>query len=173
MKNILARVPNLIARAWVWSLLLICSIGLMIWFLGPGLAFDNLRPWAEVTSRLTTLCVLALSWGMFVVFHSARKARHESLAMNHADDASREAGTHAAAANALRESFRKGLRTLSQAKVYRGRNERWRKALPWYLLLGPHGSGKTSLIEYSGLNLPLNERDDRAFEAPTSTADFG
>ena len=31
--------------------------------------------------------------------------------------------------------------------------------MPWYLLIGPEGSGKTSLLDFSGLEFPINKID--------------
>src|SRR5690606_31438581 len=36
-----------------------------------------------------------------------------------------------------------------------------RNELPWYLLLGPQGSGKTSLLDFSGLDFPLNRGENQ------------
>ena len=53
----------------------------------------------------------------------------------------------------LRTSFRRALRTL---KTYvTGRDYRYRA--PWYVLAGESKSGKTSLLENNGLDIPVNE----------------
>ena len=53
----------------------------------------------------------------------------------------------------LRTSFRQALRTL---KTYvTGRDYRYRA--PWYVLAGESKSGKTSLLESNGLDIPVNE----------------
>ena len=53
----------------------------------------------------------------------------------------------------LRTSFRRALRTL---KTYvTGRDYRYRA--PWYVLAGESKSGKTSLLESNGLDIPANE----------------
>ena len=53
----------------------------------------------------------------------------------------------------LRTSFRRALRTL---KTYvTGRDYRYRA--PWYVLAGESKSGKTSLLESNGLDIPVNE----------------
>lgn len=53
------------------------------------------------------------------------------------------------------------MRTLKSSILYRGRSEKWRNDLPWYLLLGPQGSGKTSLLDFSGLDFPLNRSENQ------------
>jgi type VI secretion system protein ImpL len=53
----------------------------------------------------------------------------------------------------LRTSFRRAVRTL---KTYvTGRDYRYRA--PWYVLAGESKSGKTSLLESNGLDIPVNE----------------
>lgn len=59
----------------------------------------------------------------------------------------------------LRSRFKDALRILKTSSLYRGRSERWRNELPWYLMLGPQGSGKTSLLDFSGLEFPINKID--------------
>src|SRR5690606_37934291 len=61
----------------------------------------------------------------------------------------------------LRHRFKDALRTLKRSSLYRGRSEKWRNDLPWYLLLGPQSSGKTSLLDFSGLDFPLNRGDNQ------------
>jgi type VI secretion system protein ImpL len=57
----------------------------------------------------------------------------------------------------LRVRFKDAWKTLKTSSLYRGRSERWRSDLPWYLLIGPQGSGKTSLLDFSGLEFPINK----------------
>src|SRR5690606_4064505 len=61
----------------------------------------------------------------------------------------------------LRKRFKEALRTLRSTSMYRGRSDKWRNELPWYLMLGPQGSGKTSLLDFSGLEFPLNQAESQ------------
>ena len=41
--------------------------------------------------------------------------------------------------------------------------------MPWYLLIGPQASGKTSLLDFSGLEFPINRVDrKRTFDTPSA-----
>lgn len=171
MKVLFTKLGGVLRRAWVWSLLLFLGCGLLIWFVGPHLAFDDYRPWAESVPRLLTLCALALGWGLFLVFSGWRQAQGTRvMAHDHQQPDSKAPATEYDH-KGLRLRFKLACRTLSQARLYHGRSERWRKALPWYVLLGPEGSGKTSLLEYSGLNLPFNPRQNKATAPPAPTLD--
>lgn len=49
---------------------------------------------------------------------------------------------------------------LAQSGLY-AKHGRARRELPWYLLIGPQHSGKTSLLDFSGLDFPLNRAERR------------
>lgn len=171
MKTLITTLGGVLKRAWVWSLMVLLVCGLLIWFVAPRLAFDEFQPWADTTPRLLTLCVLALVWGLFLVFAGWQQARQATVVKADDQQAAPQTPVTDPDHKALRLRFKQARRTLSQTRLYRGRSERWRKALPWYLLLGPPGSGKTSLLEYSGLNLPLNPRQNKAQTPPAPTVD--
>ena len=168
MKTFFTKLRGVLSRPWVWSLLLLAGLGLLIWFFGPRLALDDYRPWAEPVARSLTLCMLALVWGLFLVFSGRHKVRSNTAAESEAEP---QPPIIEQDHKALRLRFKQAQRTLSQTRLYRGRSERWRKTLPWYLLLGPQGSGKTSLLEYSGLKLPLNPRQNKTTAPPAPTVD--
>ena len=171
MKTFFTQLVGVLRRAWVWSLLLLMGVSLLLWLVGPRLAFDDYRPWAETVPRLLTLCVLALLWGLFLVFNGWRQTRRLRVPMAGDEQSKPKKPVVDQDHKGLRLRFKQACRTLSQARLYRGRRERWRKALPWYVLLGPPGSGKTSLLEYSGLNLPLNLRPNKDKTPPAPTVD--
>jgi type VI secretion system protein ImpL len=171
MKTFFTKLGGVLGRAWVWSLLLLLAGGLLIWFAGPHLAFNESQPWAATTPRLLTLCMLAFVWGLFLVFNGWQQTRRGKVAKAHDEQAKPPKPATEQDHKGLRLRFMQARRTLSQTRLYRGRSERWRKALPWYLILGPQGSGKTSLLEFSGLNLPLNPRPDKTSTPPARTVD--
>ncbi|WP_122662112.1 type VI secretion system membrane subunit TssM [Pseudomonas viridiflava] len=168
MKTFFTTLGGVLRRAWVWSLLLLMGGGLLIWFVGPRIGVDEYRPLADASARLVTLLILALAWGLFVVFSDGKPVLHTGVSAT--DNAPEKPATQPDH-KGLRLRFKQAQLTLSRARLYRGRSERWRMGLPWYLLLGPQGSGKTSLLEYSGLNLPLNARQNKDIAPPAPTAD--
>ncbi|PYY83042.1 type VI secretion system membrane subunit TssM [Pseudomonas sp. TKO26] len=161
MKTLLKKVGLFLARTWVWTLLLVLLMALLVWFVGPLLAVDDYRFWAGTTARLLSISALCLIWGLGMVFANWRAGVRKSALEDseegrqslereqRMDDEEKE----------LRSRFKDALRTLKTSSLYRGRSERWRQDLPWYLLLGPQGGGKTSLLDFSGLEFPLNRID--------------
>ncbi|MGK9546289.1 hypothetical protein O6486_24970, partial [Salmonella enterica subsp. enterica] len=54
----------------------------------------------------------------------------------------------------VRGRFKETLQTLKTSQRYLGRSARSRNELPWYLLIGQQGSGKTCLVAANGVQLP-------------------
>ncbi|KMM87013.1 type VI secretion system protein ImpL [Pseudomonas taetrolens] len=161
MKSILKKVGSCLRQTWVWTLLLVLSIVLLVWWAGPLLAINDVKFWADASARLVTISVLCLAWGLCMVFVSWR-AGVRKKAVEHSEvskERQRQDELIDASQKELRARFKDALRTLKTSSVYRGHSERWREELPWYVLMGPPASGKTSLLDFSGLDFPLNKID--------------
>ena len=74
MKKLFTSLTRLLAQTWLWSLLVVITLALLIWFAGPLLAVADHRFWESATSRLLTICGLLLAWGLFLVASDRRKA---------------------------------------------------------------------------------------------------
>lgn len=144
----------MLRKSWVYSLLLVLSSALLVWFFGPLLAVDDYCFWQSPTSRLLTISGFLLLWGLAMVVVGARRTvwlnqpaeheRHQRQAL--INDEIRQ----------VRECFKEALQALKTSRRYGERSERWRDELPWYLLIGEQGSGKTSLLAASGLPSALD-----------------
>ena len=151
MKAFLKGAVDLLALTWLWSLLLVLSITLAVWFFGPLLAVADHRFWQGAAERLLTISVLFLLWGLAMAFVNRRDAvpqnnpetRHRHREHKHLIEHEQKA---------LRMRFKNTLQVLKTSRRYGERSRRWRNDLPWYLLLGSAGSGKTRLLEAGGLD---------------------
>ncbi len=158
-------VGAVLGRIWVWSLLLVLSSAVVVWYFGPSLAVDDDRFWQGAPARLVTISTLFLLWGLGMVLVGGRHA------------AGREGPEPAARQQPLnwveeergqvRGRFREALQLLKTSRRYGERNARWRHELPWYLLIGEQGSGKTQLLAAGGLTWPLDHADARPLGGST------
>ena len=83
IKQTAARLGRFLAQTWVWSLLLVLALGLLIGFAGPLLAINEQRIWASPLSRLLTVVLLVLLWGLTLAFtrwRAAQRRRREQSA---------------------------------------------------------------------------------------------
>ena len=161
MKKFFKRVGLFLRKTWVWTLLAVLFVALLVWFLGPLLAVDDYKFWEGSTARLLTISVVFLMWGLTMVFVSWRAGVRKKAVEDTEDgqDRIRREERIDEEQKELKARFKDALKTLKTSSLYRGRSERWRSDLPWYLLIGPQASGKTSLLDFSGLEFPINKID--------------
>nr|WP_222933560.1 type VI secretion system membrane subunit TssM [Pseudomonas sp. WS 5414] len=128
------------------------ALSLIIWFIGPLLEFlvPEGRRWALI------IFIFAV-WIGYRVFRIIQARRHaakvlQSLAADTPPDPDSVATAEELAA--LRQRMDEALALLKKAKLG-GDERRNLYELPWYVIIGPPGSGKTTALVNSGLHFPL------------------
>lgn len=171
IKTFLKNALRVVSAFWFYSLVLVLALCALVWWTGPRLALDDWHPWHEPAARLLSIALIMLTWaavmGLRYWLQVVRRQRGQDPVGAVAYE-KRQAQRAAIADMRLR--FRAAQKRLSGGWRRRARSTSWRQSLPWFLLLGQPASGKTSLLEYSGLELPLNRRADILERPPTRTA---
>ncbi|MDN4547912.1 type VI secretion system membrane subunit TssM [Pseudomonas sp. C32] len=159
MKKFLKKTGVLLRQTWVWTLLLVLFLVQLVWFVGPFFAVNDYKVWEKATSRLMTISMLFLLWGLSMVFVSWRNVPgRDNVGTNEGGhDRIRRATLIKNEQTELKARFTEALKTQRTSNLYRDHGERWRSELPWYLMMGSQGCGKSSLLDFSGLDLPLNK----------------
>ena len=141
---------------FVLSLLAFLGFLALIWFVGPIVAIGDTRPFAStwIRSALSALifilvfCPLAWRWWKVRQAEYALKA-----GLTRQDEQSR------AQAAKLHDIFSQAVDTLKQHQTRKA----WYLSkpglyeLPWYVIIGPPGSGKTTALKNAGLRFPLQD----------------
>jgi type VI secretion system protein ImpL len=157
MKEFLKKLASLLSNAWLWSLFVVLAAALLIWFIGPQVAIADNPIWESPASRLLTISIVVLLWCLCMALASWRQSIRKAPANAAADQERIDVAHRAQECREVRGRFDDALQTLKNSSLYLGRSQRWRNELPWYLLMGPAGAGKTSLLDFSGLEFPLNK----------------
>jgi type VI secretion system protein ImpL len=128
-------------------------LALFVWYAGPYFAFGEWHPLESVRARLITIVALVMLWLLKGLIKKLRAGQLSGKLIKAL--AARPAGPalHGDAAQ-LRERFEEAIGAL-KAEKRAGRNL---YDLPWYLIIGPPGSGKTTALVNSGLNFPLAQK---------------
>ena len=131
---------------------------LALWYLGPLVAIGSLRPFDSIGDRvLGTLSLLAATTIAVLTILLTRRATDASLTEQIAAQ-TEETGTEDQAVKAelaeVGTRLREALKTLRSSR-FGGFGGRHLYQLPWYIIIGPPGAGKTTAIANSGLKFPL------------------
>ncbi|AGL87768.1 type VI secretion system membrane subunit TssM [Pseudomonas protegens] len=137
---------------WVIPLLGLIALSLIIWFIGPLLEF--LVPEGRRWALIIFIFALWIGYRVFCIIQTRRHAAKvlQSLAADTPPDPDSVATAEELAA--LRQRMDEALALLKKAKLG-GDERRNLYELPWYVIIGPPGSGKTTALVNSGLHFPL------------------
>src|SRR5678816_334852 len=126
-----------------------------IWFAGPYFAFADFRPLESETARLLAIALVVACWLFFRLMKRLRayRASDRLLTAVVAQPQPEKARPPAEVAK-LRERFEEAIAGLKQQR--RGGHSLY--DLPWYVIIGAPGSGKTTALLNSGLKFPSDQR---------------
>ena len=139
---------------WTYSFAGVGMASMLVWYLAPLVpGFDS------YLARTILILVLVILWaGVNAVLSWRRRRRENTLASAMtADSGVDERDVRAATAEEvarLRERVRGAL-----TRLRAGRRRGYLYEQPWYVLIGPPGSGKTTALLNSGLHFPLAQPD--------------
>lgn len=130
-------------------------IAVFIWFAGPYFAFGQYRPLETETSRLVAIALVVVFWIGWRLVKRLRAFRaSDLLAAAVLRQAHPQQGQPPADVVRLRERFEEAVATLKTQR--HGGHSLY--DLPWYVIIGAPGSGKTTALLNSGLKFPLEQR---------------
>ncbi len=134
-------------------LLLAAIFGACLWYFGPLLHWGDWRPLDTVTARVVAIVfVVVLAFLIIVLRWFFRRRRNRKMEED-LTAVEAEPDMTAQELAELRDKMKEALGTLRKSKV--GRRHLYE--LPWYVMIGPPGAGKTTAIVNSGLQFPLAE----------------
>jgi type VI secretion system protein ImpL len=143
---------------WLWILsALFLALVWGVWFIlrpaGPGPSAEVIPTWIPVA--ITAAVVLALVG--LVVYRRIRAARaaralEKAIAQQAQEQALAAKPERRAEIQELHRQLQEGINALKSSKLGGGTDALYK--LPWYVMVGPPGAGKTTALRHSGLVFP-------------------
>ena len=138
-------------KLWLTRILVLLGLicfGLVVWFAAPLIGFGDAQPFDPVWVRLlvifTAVAIVAVVW--LVGWLRRRRAEHaleSAIAPKVTGDADQLSDKMSDALSILKKS------SGSRQYLY---------DLPWYVIIGPPGAGKTTALLNAGIKFPLSEK---------------
>ena len=132
---------------WTVTIVVALVVALLL-CVGLPLVVGVLRPWWV---RLAMLAVIAAVWGVLAVLR-VRRAKRGSDAI--ADGLAQPSAADAESATQAKRMSE----ALAGLKAATGSRRDYLYSRPWYVIIGPPGSGKTTALLNSGLRFPFNDQ---------------
>lgn len=153
-----------VSRAF-WVLVGVVALALFIWFAGPLFAFAEYRPLEPERLRWWCIGILFALYFLWLLVSFWRRRRINSLLFERIGrikdsvDAQRKSGDVSEEVLELQGRFSEAAKTLKSLRVEgqsrSGLGRKFIYELPWYVIVGAPGSGKTTALVNSGLDFPL------------------
>jgi type VI secretion system protein ImpL len=142
----------------------------LVWFLGPLLAIGGIRPLESELARWAVITAWAVLAAVYVAGRSARQEQRNRRLLDGlvAGEAAPKRGAAAPGAHDLAvigKRFEEAIAVLRRSRL--GGKRRLLDALagrpfvyqlPWYVIIGAPGAGKTTALANSGLDFPLAQK---------------
>jgi type VI secretion system protein ImpL len=151
-------------RPWLLAALGLTAFGLLVWFAGPLVSIRGSTPLASADTRLVLIAAFALQYLLNKGWIAWQARRRNERIVDQLAPAPHDAEPPDMAQ--LRKRFAAALATLRHARLGSpagswsslswkfGRQYLYQ--LPWYVIIGAPGAGKTTALLNSGLQFPLS-----------------
>jgi len=145
---------------WVVQGFGLLVLALLVWFAGPLVAIADWVPLDSAWVRGLAIVALVLLWGAYHLVLRMLAGRKDSQLGGELAASARSAEEEASAeeVETLRQGFEDALKLLRESRALGKDGKHCLYELPWYIIIGAPGSGKTTALVNCGLKFPLAER---------------
>ena len=146
-------VLGLVRAKWLRTLVYAAAVALALWFYGSYVRLGTWVPLSSDQNRLYAVAACFVGWLLYMAWWLVVGRRRNDQLVSGLT----AGGIDSGAATALEvEQMRQRLQqSLVQLRRLMGGRRGYLYELPWYVLIGPPGSGKTTALRNSGLKFPL------------------
>lgn len=160
------RWPALFSSRLAWGFIGISAFACLIWLTGPLLIVNDTRPLEPVFNRQLVIGLGYFFWILMQLIPRLYNAWFNNrLLTNLQQQAVLDPAEQQATETMLNDRFNEAITLLKKAQFGRKRHgNRWQRfsapwlyQLPWYMIVGAPGAGKTTALLNSGLEFPLTD----------------
>ncbi len=140
------------ALKYIFAILLIAAVWAVVLLLGFPM-------WIAIVATVVIIAILA-TWVIIKIVRAKKAAREIEKALR------AQADRHASSArpdlrgdiDSMQQEFVRAIAALKSSKLAGKKQSEALYALPWYMIIGPPGSGKSTALRQSGLRFPYQSK---------------
>ncbi|MFB1074218.1 type VI secretion system membrane subunit TssM [Vibrio diabolicus] len=145
-------IGRIFTQRWLLGLIGVAACSIFIWVVGPLITIAGYEPLKSDFQRLVTILVLVFVWALFNVTKQHKQKVKEDESIQTLLEVDSQSDKEAASEiDLMRERIEQAVKVVT--KTHKGKRSLY--DLPWYVLIGPPGTGKTTVLKQSGLEFPL------------------
>ena len=173
------RLLSFISTRFFWVLLGLLSISLLIWFFGPIVSIGNYKPLASNTVRLVIIILIFIVWLGKIALKRYIQAQRNKELVDEIKSSQEPILKHVKKDSSISQQFEEIDSVLKSAKFSNSSNfltkyfsaGQYLYQMPWYVVMGAAGTGKTTVLKESGLNFPLESSFGASISGLAGTKD--
>ncbi len=144
---------------FLWTLIGLSLLSLIIWVFGPIVRVGDYVPMASETVRIVIIALLVIFWLIWLIVAQRRaiRANRMFVAEIAAPVEEKRLGPGEENVAAVGAKFQDVMIELKRRKLG---GRKFLREMPWYVIVGPPATGKTTALRQSGLNFPIDLTDD-------------
>ncbi len=155
----------------LWTIIGLCLLSVLIWLFGGLLKFGETAPLESDLSRTITIGVIWILWLLRLLYKQIKAARANRMFVAELAAAPPEEPGAPGEEN-IAEVNAKFAEIMEQMKRSKLGGRKFLRDMPWYLFIGPPGTGKTAALRNSGLHFPIDLSDDLKGVGGTRNCDW-
>lgn len=176
----------LLAGIWLFSgplsIVVVAGLMVLVWQAGPLLSLRETRPLEPLWVRLVIVAAIALACGLYWLGRLLGAMRENEEFLSSMLAIGRRRGEEEVAKEELKDVDTAARRALAQLRTLRVHDGAWGRVfegnrylheLPWYLVIGSPGAGKTTALRNAGLQFPVSAPADSLAQSTRFGSDNG
>jgi type VI secretion system protein ImpL len=162
---------SVLTSRFLWTLIGLTLLSLIIWIFGPIVRVGQSEPFASETVRIVLIALLVIFWLIWLIVAQRRaiRANRMFVAEIAAPAVEKPLSPGDESVAAVGAKFQEVMGELRRRKLG---GRKFLREMPWYVIVGPPATGKTTALRQSGLNFPIDLTDDLQGVGGTRNCDW-
>lgn len=154
---------------FLWTLIGIVLLCAAIWFYGPLISFGDTVPLASDLTRLIVVGVIVILWLVSMLIRQMRAVQANRAFVTELATPAEDVTPGDDVMSEVNAKFKDVMDQMKRSKLG---GRKFLRDMPWYVILGPPGTGKTTALRQSGLHFPIDLSDDLKGVGGTRNCDW-